>query len=227
MEIDELIHYYPQLYHVAEDGSWPSIQAHGLLSTACLIDLFQILEPRRTQLLTQRRPRSIPLDHAIYGHAVIRDQKPLQPTNLARLLDDDMNVEQWIRLLNNHVFFWLHPKRLAGFLNAAAYRSRPHLVLTVDTRSLVNANANRVRLSHLNSGTTTRGIGRRGATTLKPIADFQHPRTRQRPHRRIVELAVLSSVPDIAVHTVKVERWQANQILETLRQASSHQPRSG
>jgi hypothetical protein len=211
---------------VAEDGSWPSIQTHGLLSTASLIDLFQIPEPRRTRLLTQHRSQSITLDHAIYGHAVIRDQKPLQPTNLARLLDDDMTVGQWIRLLNSYVFFWLHPDRLVGFLNAVAYRSRPHLVLTVDARSLVNASADRVRLSHLNSGATARGIGRRGATTLKPVADFQHPRSRQRPPTCIVELAVLGSVPDIAVHTVKVERWQAKQVLETLHRASSHQLRS-
>jgi hypothetical protein len=156
---------------------------------------------------------------------VVRDQKPLAPTKLARLLDD-MTVEQWIRLLNSHVFFWLHPDRLAGFLNAGAYRRRPHLVLTVDTRSLVNACADRVRLSHLNSGATAYMIGRRGITTLKPIADFQHPGSRQRPPRYIVELAVLGGVPDIAVHTVKVERWQANQVLETLHQASNRSRRS-
>ncbi len=114
MEIDELIHYYPRLYHMAEDDSWPSIQAHGLLSTASLIDLFEIREPRRTQLLTQHRSQSIPLEHAIHGHAVVRDQKPLAPTKLARLLNDDMTVGQWIRLLNSHVFFWLHPDRLAS-----------------------------------------------------------------------------------------------------------------
>jgi hypothetical protein len=226
VEIDELIHYYPWLYHMAEDGSWLSIQAHGLLSTAGLLDLFQIPEPRRTQLLTQHRPQSIPLEHAIHGHAVVRDQKPLAPSKLARLLSD-MTVGQWIRLLNSHVFFWLHPDRLARFLNAGAYRSRPHLVLTVDTGSLVNACADRVRLSHLNSGATARGVGRRGATTLKPVADFQHPRSRQQPPRYIVELAVLGSVPDIAIHTVKVERWQAKQVLGTLYQASSHPVRSG
>jgi Family of unknown function (DUF7002) len=104
VEIDELIHYYPWLYHMAEDGSWLSIQAHGLLSTAGLLDLFQIPEPRRTQLLTQHRPQSIPLEHAIHGHAVVRDQKPLAPSKLARLLSD-MTVGQWIRLLNSHAFF--------------------------------------------------------------------------------------------------------------------------
>jgi Family of unknown function (DUF7002) len=206
-----------------EDGSWPSIQAHGLLSTAGLIELFQVPQPRRTQLLTQHRPRSVPLVHPIYGRAVVRDQKPLQPTKLAQLLSD-MTVGQWVRLLNSQVFFWLHPDRLARFLNAAAYRSRPHLVLTIDTRSLVRVHADRVRLSHLNSGATAHMIGRRGSTTFKAIADVRHPRSRQRPPKHLVELAVLGGVPDIAVHTVKVERWQANQLLETLYRASSRPP---
>jgi hypothetical protein len=228
VEIDELIDYYPRLYHMAKDGSWPSLQAHGLLSTAGLIDLFQVPQPRctqlLTQLLTQHRPRSVLLVHPIHGHAVVRVQKPLQPTKLAQLLSD-MTVGQWIGLLNSHVFFWLHPDRLARFLNAGAYRSRPHLVLTIDTRSLVRAHADRVRLCHLNSGATAYMIGRRGSTTFKPIADSRHPRSRQRPPKYVVELAVLGGVPDIAVHTVKVERWQAYQILGTVYQASSRPPR--
>jgi len=208
MRIEELVDYYPRLYHMAEDGSWPSIQARGLHSTASLVELFEIPEPRRTQLLTQHRPNPVPLAHPVHGHAVLRDQQPLQPAKLAELLTD-MTVGQWIRLLNSRVFFWLHPDRLATLANAAAYRSRPHLVLTVDTASLVSAHADRVRLCHLNSGATAHLIGRRGSATFKPIADYRHPRSRVRPPRHIAELAVLGSVPDILVHTVTAERWQA------------------
>jgi hypothetical protein len=108
MEIHELIDYYPRLYHMAADGSWPSIQAHGLLSTASLVDLFEVPEPRRTKLLTHHRPRSILLEHPVHGRAVIRDQQPLQPGKLAQLLTD-MTINQWLQLLNRHVFFWMHP----------------------------------------------------------------------------------------------------------------------
>jgi hypothetical protein len=225
MEIDELIAFYPRLYHMAEDGSWPSIQARGLLSTASLIDLYQVPEPRRTQLLTQHRAESIPLVHAVHGYAVIRDQKPLQATKLSQLLID-MTVREWIQLLNSHVFFWLHPERLTRLLNARAYRDRPHLVLTVDTGSLLSVHADRVRLSHLNSGATAYVSGRRGSATFKPIADFQHPRSRQRPAKHIAELAVMGGVPDIAVHTIKVQRRQANQLLETLYLASGQEVES-
>ena len=223
MEIQELVDYYPRLYHVAEDGSWSSIQAHGLLSTASLAGLFEIPEPQRTQLLTQHRPNSIPLKHPVHGHAVVRDQKPLQPAKLAQLLTD-MTVSQWIRLLNSHVFFWLHPDRLAGFLNAWAYRGRPHLVLTVDTRSLVSAHAGRVRLCHLNSGATAYVIGCRGSTTFKPVAECRHPQSRQRPAKHLAELAVQGGVPDIAVHVISVQRRQANQVLETLDQSPKSSP---
>jgi hypothetical protein len=219
----KLVDYYPRLYHVAADGSWPSIQAYGLLSTASLADLFELPEPRRTHLLTQHRPNSIPLEHRLPGQAVIRDQKPLQPGKLAQLLRD-MTVSQWIRLLNSHVYFWLGPDRLGGFLNARAYRGRPHLVLTVDTRSLLSAHAGRVRLCHLNSGATAYLTGHRGSTTFKRIADFRLPRSRQRPATHIAELAILGSVPDIAVHVLSVQRRQANQVLETLNQAPKNLP---
>ena len=42
MEIERLISRYPTLYHMAEDGSWESIQRHGLLSTSALLDRFEI-----------------------------------------------------------------------------------------------------------------------------------------------------------------------------------------
>jgi hypothetical protein len=45
VEIHELIDYYPRPYHMAADGSWPSIRAYGLLSTASLVELFEVPEP--------------------------------------------------------------------------------------------------------------------------------------------------------------------------------------
>jgi hypothetical protein len=215
MQIEELIEYYPRLYHMAADGSWPCIRQRGLRSTASLVDLFQVPEPRRTELLTQHRAGCVPLLHPRYGHAVIRDQKPLQVAKLEQLLTD-MTVAEWIRLLNSHVFFWLHPGRLATLLNARAYRRRPHLVLTVDTRSLITAHLERIRLSRLNSGATTYMNGLRGSATFQRIPDFQHPRSRLRPSRSIAELAVEEGVPDIVDHTVEVERRQGDRVLETI-----------
>jgi hypothetical protein len=39
---EELVSIYPRLWHMAEDGSWPSIADNGLLSTSALLDLYGV-----------------------------------------------------------------------------------------------------------------------------------------------------------------------------------------
>jgi hypothetical protein len=53
--IDEFAATYPQLYHLAEAGSWPSIERHGLLSVSALLDLFEVDGNRREELESQVR----------------------------------------------------------------------------------------------------------------------------------------------------------------------------
>jgi hypothetical protein len=214
MDTQELIEYYPILYHMADDSSWDGLQQQGLLSTASLVDLFQIPEPRRSQLLMEHRPQSVIIEHPVYGRAVIRDQKPLQTSKLQRLLID-MDVPDWIRLLNGYVFFWLHPERLERLLNARAYRDRAHLVLTVSTKSLVASYEDRIFLSRINSGATY-VTGMRGSATFQRISDCKHPRSRLVPPNHLVELAIIGGVPDILEHTIKVERRHAGRTLETV-----------
>jgi hypothetical protein len=217
MKVDELIEYYPRLYHMAENDSWPNIRQSGLLSTASLTTLFEVPEPERTQLLTEHRPRSVVLKHPMHGQVVIRDQKPLQPSKLERLLTD-MSVAQWIRLLNGYVYFWLHPERVQRLLNARAYRNHAHLVLTVDTRSLVSAYEDHIYLSGINSGATPYLNGLRGSTTFQRIIDFRHPRPRSlhSPPKYVAELAVVGAIPDILEHVVEVQRRCTDLVLETM-----------
>lgn len=216
MHVDELIAYYPRLHHMAADGSWRSIQQHGLLSTEQLVDLFEVPDPDRTRLLTQHRPECVTLTHPTHGRAIIRDQKPLQLSKLARLLDD-ATIPEWIQLLNQHVFFWLNPQRLEGLINARPYRFRPHIVLTLDTSTLVRAHADRIRLSRINSGATIYLTGRRGFKTFQTISNYPHPRVRGSiPSTHVAELAVIGGVHDILQHTLLVQRRQGNTVLETI-----------
>src|SRR5689334_2573014 len=106
MKADELVRYFPNLYHMAEDGSWSSIRRHGLLSTSALLDLFEVSGTARASIESRRRPGSVEITHPIHGTVVIRDQAPISDAALTRCLID-MEPRQWYELLNDRVFFWL------------------------------------------------------------------------------------------------------------------------
>lgn len=197
---------------MAEAGSWENIRQRGLRSTSALLDLFDVPEPRRTQIETQYRRRDCIIRHLEYGCATIRRQTPM-PSDKLRAALTDMKPWGWYRLLNSKVFFWPTPSRLNGFLNAAAHRNRPHDVITACTRSLVYQYAHEIELSPINSGTVfipNDPNHQRGSRTFQSIPDYCCPK-RHRYYKGerecFAELAVQGSVPDIAQHTLSVDRW--------------------
>jgi hypothetical protein len=211
----DLIALHPQLFHMAEAGSWPGIRDNGLLTTEMIVNSSSLDAADRDALLRQRRPRSTRIDHPTLGDVVIRDQGPL---NLAHLRLTDQNLEEWLHELNSRVFFWLHPDKLAGLLNARQYRSEEHDVLTVDTASLLAAVANRTRLSPVNSGATLwASAPPRGSATFARIEDYDYPARRRARGKlsAIVELAVSDGVPDIRDHVTAVRRMRGNVVLKT------------
>ena len=115
----------------------------------------------------------------------------------------DMEPSEWYQLLNGKVFFWSTESRLISFLQARSHRERPHDVLTICTRSLVEQYANEITLSPINSGTVRVPAHRRGSNTFKTIAEYTC-RTRR---ECFAELAVEGSVPDMKRHTLSVDRW--------------------
>ncbi|HEV8528939.1 MAG TPA: hypothetical protein VGS60_15550, partial [Actinomycetes bacterium] len=108
--------------------------------------------------------------------------------------------EQWLRLLNSKVFFWLQRERVSRLLGAPAYRDSSHLIITVDTQLLLgHIGDDSVTLSRINTGSTAYRAAPRGRDTFKQIADYPHP-----PRRRalksasdIAELSVAGTVADI------------------------------
>jgi hypothetical protein len=198
---------FPRLYHMAEPGSWPSIQRHGLLSTNALLDLFEVHGDARDQLAARHRPDSVAIRHAVHGGAVIRDQKPMDDRGLVRALGGGLTPAEWYRILNDKVFFWLSAERLERLLSARAYRHRRQTVLTVDTASLLARHAERVLLSPINSGCTKPMPQPRGRDTFLPLADYpfeEWDRDRKRKDP-VVELTVTYAVPDIRDFVVRVE----------------------
>lgn len=201
-----LVERFPRLYHMAERGSWPSIRRHGLLSTSALLDLYEVTGAERARLERAHRPESVELVHPKLGRAVIRDQKPMDDQGLRRALTDGLTPEDWYRILNAKVFFWLTEDRLNRLLGARAYRGLRHDVLVVDTRELLSEHAEEVVLSPLNSGATKPMPFPRGRSTFLrmdeyPFDVWDKKRSRQDP---VVELAVRRAVPDIERFIVRV-----------------------
>ena len=190
---------------MAESGSWPSIQKHGLLSTTALLDLFEIQGLQRFQIECCHRPESVEITHKTHGSAVIRDQKPMSDQSVRKALLNGLSPADWYRELNSKVFFWLTERRLEILLNARAYRSKRHDVLIVDTRRLVERHQQRIVLSPMNSGCTIPFPHKRGLETFRRMADYPY-QARSRNRDPIVELAVDYKVPDIRDLVLQVKQ---------------------
>ena len=112
---DEFARRRPRLYHMAQAGSRPSIQRHGLLSTTAL----GVIGNRRAAIEAARRSEPVLLTDGAGGEAWIRNNKPITPATLRRHLLG-MTEGEWYRELNSRVFFWLIPRRLEILRQAGA-----------------------------------------------------------------------------------------------------------
>ncbi len=187
---EDLAQIYPLLYHMADARSWNSIWEHGLLSTSSLLDLFGIRGEERDNIEARRRPESVEITSREHGRAVVRDQKPLIESKLAKSLMD-CTLPQWHRLLNRHVFFWLTKRRLQTLLSARAYRDKPHAVLTIETLPFVKRYERQIVLSPMNSGNTQPFAHPRSPAIFKKMRDYPfEERAKYGDEYQIVELAV-------------------------------------
>lgn len=206
---------------MAERGSWPSIRKNGLLSTSALLDHFEIAGTSRLAIEGRRRAASVPLKNGKSEYAVVRDQLPMDDKGLQRCLRDGLQPEDWYRLLNSKVFFWLRRERLLKLLNAGAYRSQEHDVLELDARPLVEAHAKRIWFCPINSGCTKPFPHPRGNGTFSRIDDYRYADWKKvrRRGERVVELALDNSVRDIAKYVRRVVRMKGSQTIETIFEA--------
>ncbi len=196
---------YPLLYHMAEPDSWESISKYGLLSTSALLTLFAINDAKRQEIESCKRAESIEIKHPTHGHAVIRDQKPIIESKLETALQD-CTVEEWYRLLNKRVFFWLTMERLITLLSAREYRKKPHTILTLETLPLVTDYEASITLSPMNSGNTLPIAHPRGSKTFLSLKDYPFAeRLKRGPYYTVVELAVEGGVKNILDYTIRVD----------------------
>jgi hypothetical protein len=204
ISLNKIAELHPILYHMAEFGTWESIQEYGLLSTSALLDLFGITGSSRSDIEACRRKGPVEICDARNRKAVIRDQRPMSDSKLARCLQDGLTPEDWYRTLNSKVFFWLTEQRLVTLMGA--YADRPHLVLEVDTSELLKRWADRVMLAPMNTGTTSPMAFPRGRDTFQPPHRYPFEMNKKKKggsRKAIVELTVDYSVPDIADFTLR------------------------
>ena len=222
MQRDDLVSQYPVLYHMAEDGTWPSIRAHGLLSTQALVDLYNPAAAVRAEILDQVRAHSIALHDQGLGHAVIRDQRPLK--FLEECLLPDTSPQQFLDALNGRVFFWLTRKRLETLLGARLYREKQHTVLQVDTKQLMARYGDKIELAPYNTGSMhVPTAPRRGSDVFVAVDDYPYETWRAKRRNRtdaVVELTVPYSVPEIEDMSIRVERWKGGEPIELLFERS-------
>lgn len=207
MKPAELVQEHPRVFHMAWEGSWPSIQRHGLLSTAALLDRWGIEGEGRQALLEAHRPESVPLQHPEHGTATVRDQKPMSDSGLRRCLMDGLEPRDWYRFLNERVFFWATRDRLEILLGARAYRDARHTVLTVDTAELVGRHAERIELTTMNTGCTVPFPFPRGLSSFAPLFDFDYTASRRKRGRAkaIAEVVIREGVADLAEFVIRAE----------------------
>lgn len=181
-------------FHIAEGANWAHVQREGLISARALL--------AANGLPAACGWRSGNL--ALPDGRVIRDQKPMPPTALARCLDAPLSPDDWYDLLNGCVFFWLDEARVQRHAKALARREQ--ILLRLDARRLAAAYAPHVRLSPFNLGAAIRRPARRGLRTLVPLEDWRrdawraealHGMPPRSPSHSPAEMIVLTAIPDL------------------------------
>lgn len=206
MDLADFIATYPRVYHAASALAWPSIQQNGLLSTARLMDLFDVDPLVRSELLTQPRRASTSLHKPGLHPAVIRDQKPMK--FLDEKIEPGHSLEDFLAAINSRVFFWPNRDRLERLRQAKEYRDDEQVVLHIDTRKLVDRYEHQIQLCRFNSGAIThRNHPMRSRSSWVSIRRYPYNEYR-RTHGRdgaLAEVTVLDAVPDILELAVNIE----------------------
>ena len=198
MDPERLIAKHPVLFHMADARNWASIERFGLLSTTALLDRYAITSAARFAIESSHRPATVPIAAPELGPAFVRDQGPLNPDILPACLTD-MTPQAWLETLNGRVFFWPTEDRLARMLKV--YLKSEQAVFEIDTRRFLARYADRVELSHINSGFASAAYkpATRGSTTFQPLATYT-----DKASNAVAEVTVPGGVPDIFDLTIRV-----------------------
>ncbi|WP_323154989.1 DUF7002 family protein [Pseudomonas alvandae] len=212
MNLEKLIELYPRIYHMAERGTWESIQQRGLMSTTAVLDHLDVADGERARFESEHRDQKMDVRAGHTSNIVLRDQKPMPEKRLLQALTNGTTPRQWYELINDKVFFWVAEERLHRLLGARDYRTLEHDVLTLNSAEFIRAYAEKIWLCHMNSGNTWPIPHRRDTEIFRRIADYPVKRS-GKPVKNVVELVVDYSVPNITDYVVEVRRMRGSEVL--------------
>lgn len=205
MDYDAFLAKYQQLWHVTDGGAWPTLQRHGLLSTARLVELFGL--PDADTVLSTKREEPIVLEDPEIGRAVLRDQSQLSEKKLEAALTDGLTVADWLRKMNGLVP--LYADRAARDKMLATYAGQDSLVVTLNARSLLDHYGVWFKVTAINTGSSYYGSGSRGNSTFLSVQRYD-------PKRPIREVVIDAAIPDLMDHVSRVELHRADGTVERL-----------
>lgn len=204
MTADEFCAHFPKLYHMANEKSFDGIIEHGLLSTAALLDLYEVQEPLRSEIERGHRPDNVVISHPKHGKAVIRDQKPMPESRLRKCLTG-ATPSEWYYLLNGFTFFWVSQERLNRLLGGKAYRHHTHCVFEVDSTPIIYAHEKDVFVTSMNTGNCLPYNAKRSPAKFVPLSDCPSDwRLKSGNANSIVECAIRYGVPAFGSYRPKM-----------------------
>ena len=113
------------------------------------------------------------------GTAVVITENRLSCAKLSDALDDDLTPSDWLKMLNNRVFFWPSPHFGEQHLNSRLKLGFACEWQVYDTLRLLRPVWARAEIAPINTGSTLRKPARRGLATFAPLDGLDYPAWRK------------------------------------------------
>jgi hypothetical protein len=184
--------------HVGPTGAWEQIASHGFRTAEQLILDADLDDEERQHLLSTPRQESVRL--SVRGEDVIlRDQEPLYSRkDLKPVLDGGLDMSDWIRLLNQRVYFFADEVPYKKFLDKYVERDGSQDVIWLSPLKVLAVEDIQLELTTKATGTIARRTGpQKTADTFVPLFRF--------PDKRPAEVTVLDGLSDLTA-VVRAER---------------------
>jgi hypothetical protein len=209
MTRDQFLERCKEICHVGPVGVWERVAEHGFQTAEQLITEADLDDEVRKQLLSTPRENAVHLQ--VQGNdVVLRDQGPLfARKDLGSLLGDDMDVSEWIHLLNQRVYFFTDRASATKLIDKYIQLDGAQEVIWLSPLRLLDAASSSFELTSQNSGAIARRSGSQKARdTFQPLLRFPG-------NKRPSELTILNGLPDVTP-VFRVERHHQDGSRETL-----------